>query len=74
MKIFYDDQADAVYIQLSPLKPDGVLEVQKEINLDVTPDGKIVGIEILNASVRLVDLRTIFSYELDAPLKQFKTA
>ena len=74
MKIFYDDETDAVYIQLSQLKPDGVVEVKKELNLDVTPDGKIVGIEILNASVILDDLRTIFSYEVDTPLKRLKTA
>ena len=74
MKIFYDNQTDAVYIQLSRLKPDGVLEVKNEINLDVTPNGKIVGIEILNASEKLDDLRTIFSYEIDTPLNQLKTA
>ncbi|NQT24936.1 DUF2283 domain-containing protein [candidate division KSB1 bacterium] len=74
MKISYDKQADAIYIQLSQLKPDGVLEVKNEINVDVTPDGKIVGIEILNASERLDDLKTIFSYEIDASLNQLKTA
>ena len=74
MKISYDKQADAIYIQLSQLKPDGVLEVKSEINLDVTPDGKIVGIEILKASEKLDDLKTIFSYEVDPSLNQLKTA
>ncbi len=34
MKIYYDKESDAAYIQLSKKKPDGVVEVSDYINLD----------------------------------------
>ena len=64
MKISYDKEADAVYIQLSEEKPEGVIEISEGINVDVSPDDRIVGIEILNSSKK-IDLETIFSYELE---------
>jgi len=45
MKITYDKKVDAIYIGLSNLKPEGVIEVAEGINIDVTSDDKIVGIE-----------------------------
>jgi len=47
MKITYDKQVDAIYIGLSNLKPDGVIEVADGINIDVTSKGKVVGVELL---------------------------
>ena len=46
MKISYDQETDAAYIQLSEQKPSGVVEMAEGVNLDVTEDGKIIGIEI----------------------------
>ncbi len=63
MKIYYDKDVDALYIKLSNKKPDGVIEVVEGVNLDTTEDGKIVGIEILDASKR-IDLKTILNYSL----------
>ncbi len=64
MKIHYDKEVDALYIQLGTDIPEGVIEITDEINVDVTPDGKIVGIEILD-STKKIDLKTIFTYELE---------
>ena len=64
MNIAYDNEADALYIKLSNEKPDGVIELKNSINIDTTPDGKLTGIEILNAS-KTIDLNTILSYTLD---------
>jgi len=50
MKVTYDKKIDAVYLELVKLKPEGVIEVADGINVDVTSDGKIVGIELLDAS------------------------
>ena len=44
--------------------PDGVVEISEGVNLDTTSDGKIVGIEILNASKKM-DINTILSYQLE---------
>ena len=60
MKVSYDKEVDALYVQLAENLPDGVVEIQDEINLDVSKDGKILGIEILDASQK-VDLRTLFN-------------
>jgi len=57
MKVYYDDEADALYLKLGDETPEGV-------NLDTTSEDKIVGIEILHASKKL-DLKTILSYTLE---------
>ena len=63
MKIYYDRKVDALYIKLSNFKPDGVIEIEEGVNLDTTEEGKIVGIEILDASQKM-DLKTILNYSL----------
>ena len=63
MKIFYDNEVDALYLGLGEETPEGVSEISSGINLDITPDGKLVGIEILDAS-RKIDIQTILSYNL----------
>ena len=65
MKITYDKDVDAVYIQLSVEQPEGVIEVADGINIDVSSDGKIVGIELLNATEK-VSLESLLSYEISA--------
>ncbi len=64
MKVFYDNEVDALYIRLGKEKPDGVVEISEGVNLDFTDTGRIVGIEILNSTNKL-DLKTILSYQLD---------
>ena len=64
MRVHYDNEVDAVYIKLGNQKPDGVVEISEGVNLDITGDNKLVGIEILNASKKM-NIKTIFSYELE---------
>ena len=64
MKVQYDKETDALYLELSNLEPDGVIEIAEGINVDTTSDGKLSGIEILDASQK-IDLSTILSYTLD---------
>lgn len=73
MKVHYDGEVDAVYIQLGDQQPDGVVEIAEGVHLDTTPGNEIVGIEILNASKRM-NLQTIFSYELDMGQKGLQAA
>lgn len=65
MKVSYDAQVDVIYIELLSLEPDGAIEVADGINIDVTAEGKIVGIELLNAKKR-VDIDSLLSYEIEA--------
>lgn len=71
IKAYYDEQSDSLYLTLSDQKPDGVVEIADGVNLDTTIDGKIYGIEILNASNRL-NLDTLFSYALELNPTLFK--
>jgi len=65
MKVYYDDEVDALYIKLGEETPEGTVEITEGVNLDTTSQDKIVGIEILNASKKL-DLKTTLSYTLEA--------
>jgi len=64
MKVYYDDDVDALYLKLGDEIPEGVIEISDGINLDTTSEDKIVGIEILHASKKM-DLKTILSYTLE---------
>ncbi len=64
MKVYYDDEVDALYIKLSDETPEGVIEISEGVSLDTTSDERIVGIEILNASQK-IDLKTVLSYSLE---------
>ena len=64
MKIYYDNEVDALYLKLGDETPEGVVELSEGVNLDQTSEGKIIGIEILNASNK-IDIKTILSYSLE---------
>lgn len=53
MKVKYDREADVLYIQLSDAPIIDSDEERKGIVLDYDDEGRIVGIEILNASKNL---------------------
>lgn len=67
MKITYDKEVDAAYIKLSDFSPSGVIEISEGVNLDVTENGQIVGIEILDATNKF-PLRNLFSCEYEPQL------
>ena len=67
MKISYDREVDAAYIQLSESKPSGVVEMAEGVNLDVTEKGEIAGIEILDASKKF-PLKSLFVCEYEPDL------
>jgi uncharacterized protein YuzE len=75
MKVYYDNEVDALYLKLGDEPPEGVIEIAEGVNLDTTSLERIVGIEILDASKKL-DLKTILTYtlELDKDLITQKTA
>ncbi len=52
MKIRYDAQVDALYFEIRALPP-GTAECREltpEVNADYGPDGRLAGLEILDAS------------------------
>ena len=55
MKVQHDREADALYIELSSVKPQHGLDVEgvPGLSVDLDDAGRIVGIEILDVSKRL---------------------
>nr|VFJ53185.1 MAG: Uncharacterized protein YuzE [Candidatus Kentron sp. DK]VFJ67822.1 MAG: Uncharacterized protein YuzE [Candidatus Kentron sp. DK] len=64
MKIQYDEEIDALYLELGAQEPSGVIEIAEGINIDTTDTGKLTGIEILNASKK-IDMATLLTYTLE---------
>jgi uncharacterized protein YuzE len=55
VKIEYDPEADALYLQFRPVEP-GTAQarpISDDVIADYGPDGRLVGIEILDASAVL---------------------
>ncbi len=57
MKLSYDPRHNIAYIRLA----EGGVEVEtvrvsEELNVDLSPDGKVYGIELLNANEQLLPL------------------
>ena len=55
MEITYDPRYNIAYIRLRR-KAAGVktIQVSEEMNIDLSPDGKVYGIELLNAHEQLI--------------------
>ncbi len=53
MKIEYDREADALYIQFRPVHSEGNMDIEDGVTVDLDREGHLVGIEILDASDRL---------------------
>jgi uncharacterized protein YuzE len=64
VRVYYDNEVDALYLRLGDETPEGVIETAEGVNLDTTSRDRIVGIDILNASKK-IDLKTILSYTLE---------
>lgn len=53
MKIEYDPEADALYIQVREADVGDNIDIEDGVTVDVDADRHIVGLEILDASKRL---------------------
>jgi len=63
MQIIYNPKSDILYIRLDEVKQDVVNQrVSEDVVLDMGSENRIVGIEIMDASLRL-NLKNIFPVE-----------
>lgn len=53
MRIWYDGEADALYILLREVQAADSLDVEEGVTVDLDEEGHIVGLEMLDASERL---------------------
>jgi uncharacterized protein YuzE len=64
MRLKVDKENDALYFRLDESSIVESEEVQPGVVLDFNADGKVVGIEILNLSIRMTpDQLKVFQYE-----------
>lgn len=66
MKIEYDNEIDALYIRLQEKYVDQTLEIAEGLNIDLDASGKMVGLEVLDATDRysLADIFNISTENL----------
>ncbi|MBV6467454.1 MAG: hypothetical protein PGMFKBFP_02815 [Anaerolineales bacterium] len=74
MKIEYDKEADALYIQLKETRVFDNIDIEDGVTIDIDEKGHIIGIEILDATKKLSrkDLSNIIIENL--PIEKVETA
>ncbi len=67
MKIYYDDKTDLLYLRFDERQQDVINKrVTEDVVLDIGERGKIIGIEILDASTH-VDLENLLPVRYETP-------
>jgi len=66
MKIEYDNEIDALYIRLQEKYVDRTVEIEEGLNVDFDESGKMIGLEVLDATDRysLADIFNISTENL----------
>jgi uncharacterized protein YuzE len=63
MQIIYNPKSNILYIRLDDIKQDVINQrVSEDVTLDIGKENRIIGIEIMDASLRL-DLKNILPVE-----------
>lgn len=72
MRIEYDREIDALYIRLQQKYVARTVEIEEGLNLDLDENGKLIGLEILDATDRypLADIFNISTENLVLEEKQ----
>lgn len=74
MKIEYDKEADALYIQLKEANVDDNIDIEEGVTIDLDEKKHVVGIEILDASKKL-SLKDIVNISIEnLPLERIETS
>ncbi|MBW1717316.1 MAG: DUF2283 domain-containing protein [Deltaproteobacteria bacterium] len=66
MKIEYDKEVDALYVRLQEKYVARTVEIEEGLNLDLDEEGKLIGLEVLDATQRysLADIFNISTENL----------
>lgn len=52
MRIEYDREVDALYVRLQEKYVARTIEIEEGLNLDLDENGKLIGLEVLDATAR----------------------
>ena len=73
MRIEYDKEADALYIQLREVSVDDNIDIEEGITIDIDEKKHIVGIEILDAS-KILSLKDLINITIEnLPIERLET-
>ncbi|MCX5803850.1 MAG: DUF2283 domain-containing protein [Proteobacteria bacterium] len=66
MRIEYDREVDALYVRLQEKYVDRTVEIEEGLNIDLDENGKLIGLEVLDATERysLTDIFNISTENL----------
>ena len=66
MKIEYDREVDALYVRLQEKYVDRTVEIEEGLNIDLDENGRLIGLEVLDATERytLADIFNISTENL----------
>jgi len=66
MRIEYDREVDALYVRLQEKYVDRTVEIEEGLNIDLDENGKLIGLEVLDATERysLADIFNISTENL----------
>ncbi len=66
MKIEYDKEVDALYLRLQEKYVARTVQIEEGLNLDLDEEGKLIGLEVLDATLRysLADIFNISTVNL----------
>ncbi len=72
MRITYDPEADALYIELRRATPADSRDIEEGVTADLDADGHVIGIEVLHVRDRLGDdaLTSVVLEQLPLAVKQ----
>ncbi|OGW12683.1 MAG: hypothetical protein A2W77_04935 [Nitrospinae bacterium RIFCSPLOWO2_12_39_16] len=74
MKIEYDREADALYIQLREAFVEDNIDIEEGITIDLDEKRHLIGIEVLNASKKL-SLKDLVNVTIEnLPFEKIETA
>ena len=74
MRIEYDSEIDALYIRMQEKYVDRTVEIEEGLNLDLDKKGKLIGLEVLDATERysLADIFNVSTQNLILENKMLK--
>jgi uncharacterized protein YuzE len=73
LRIEYDKEADALYIQLREVSVDDNIDIEEGITIDIDEKKHIVGIEILDAS-KILSLKDLINITIEnLPIERLET-
>ena len=64
IKIEYDQEVDALYIQFKDVRPSDNIDIEEGVTVDLDADGHMIGVEVLDAAERF-GIESLFNVSIE---------